>query len=89
MSARKQKQANRSKATDEVDRYAKAANVRRLAHFQDLDEIRRSRLKKSTLFEMDASPALLAVQAEFGAKLITDEEVDLLHGNLPFINVRH
>ena len=34
-----------------------------VAHFPDLDVIRRSRLKKSTLFEMESSPELEAVQA--------------------------
>ncbi|MBS0240586.1 MAG: ferredoxin:protochlorophyllide reductase (ATP-dependent) iron-sulfur ATP-binding protein [Proteobacteria bacterium] len=57
--------ANRSAATDEVDRYTAATGLTRLAHFPDLDEIRRSRLKKSTLFEMPASPALDAVKNEY------------------------
>jgi light-independent protochlorophyllide reductase subunit L len=57
--------ANRSKGTDEVDRYNAAAGLKRLAHFPDLDIIRRSRLKKSTLFEMGDSPELLAVQQEY------------------------
>jgi len=33
--------------------------------FPDLDVIRRSRLKKATLFEMESSPELDAVQAEY------------------------
>ncbi len=45
--------ANRSAATDEIDRFNDAVGLRRLAHFPDLDIIRRSRLKKSTLFEME------------------------------------
>jgi light-independent protochlorophyllide reductase subunit L len=57
--------ANRSKNTDEVDRYNAAAGLKRLAHFPDLDVIRRSRLKKSTLFEMGDTPELLAVQQEY------------------------
>jgi light-independent protochlorophyllide reductase subunit L len=57
--------ANRSKATDEVDRFAEATGLSRLAHFPDLDVIRRSRLKKATLFEMEASPELEAVQQEY------------------------
>lgn len=57
--------ANRSAATDEVDRYNAAAGLQRLAHFPDLDEIRRSRLKKSTLFEMPPTPALELVQQEY------------------------
>ncbi len=57
--------ANRSAATDEVDRFGEAVGLNRLAHFPDLDVIRRSRLKKSTLFEMEPSPELEAVQEEY------------------------
>lgn len=57
--------ANRSAATDEIDRYNDATGLKRLAHFPDLDVIRRSRLKKSTLFEMDPTPELEAVQQEY------------------------
>jgi len=57
--------ANRSKNTDEIDRFCDATGLRRLAHFQDLDVIRRSRLKKSTLFEMDETPELKAVTDEY------------------------
>jgi len=57
--------ANRSAATDEIDRFAEATGLRRLAHFPDLDEIRRSRLKKSTLFEMEETPALAKVKADY------------------------
>ncbi len=57
--------ANRSAATDEIDRFNEATGLKRLAHFPDLDVIRRSRLKKSTLFEMDPSPELEAVQQEY------------------------
>ncbi len=57
--------ANRSAATDEIDRFCDATGLKRLAHFPDLDIIRRSRLKKSTLFEMEATPELEAVQQEY------------------------
>ncbi|KAF0210170.1 MAG: light-independent protochlorophyllide reductase subunit, partial [Methylocystaceae bacterium] len=57
--------ANRSVATNEIDRYNEAVGLRRVAHFPDLDVIRRSRLKKSTLFEMEPSPELEAVQNEY------------------------
>ena len=57
--------ANRSAGTDEIDRYNRAAGLTRLAHFPDLDEIRRSRLKKSTLFEMPETAALEAAKAEY------------------------
>jgi len=57
--------ANRSAATDEIDRYNDTIGLRTLAHFPDLDVIRRSRLKKSTLFEMDSTPELEAVKTEY------------------------
>ncbi len=57
--------ANRSANTDEIDRFAAATGLQRVAHFPDLDIIRRSRLKKSTLFEMDSTPELEAVKAEY------------------------
>lgn len=57
--------ANRSAATDQIDRFAEATGLNRLAHFPDLDAIRLSRLKKSTLFEMDSTPELEAVKTEY------------------------
>lgn len=57
--------ANRSAATDEIDRFAEATGIRRLAHLPDLDAIRRSRLKKATLFEMGDSAEVVAVQNEY------------------------
>ncbi len=56
---------NRSAATDQIDRYNAATGLGTLAHFPDLDVIRRSRLKKSTLFEMEPTPEVEAVQAEY------------------------
>ncbi len=57
--------ANRSAATDQLDKYNAATGLSTLARFPDLDIIRQSRLKKSVLFEMEESPALLAVQREY------------------------
>jgi light-independent protochlorophyllide reductase subunit L len=57
--------ANRSKDTDQIDRFNAAVGLERVAHFPDLDVIRRSRLKKSTLFEMESSPELDAVLNEY------------------------
>jgi len=57
--------ANRSAKTDEIDRFNDAVGLQRVAHFPDLDAIRRSRLKKSTLFEMESTPELEAVKAEY------------------------
>src|SRR6056300_1197452 len=47
--------ANRSHQTDEVDRYCATVGFNRWAHLPDLDAIRRSRLKKRTLFGMEPS----------------------------------
>jgi len=57
--------ANRSAATDQLDRYNERAGLETLALFPDLDVIRQSRLKKSTLFEMDLTDELEAVQNEY------------------------
>jgi light-independent protochlorophyllide reductase subunit L len=57
--------ANRSAATDQIDKYNNKIGLKLAAHFPDLDVIRRSRLKKSTLFEMEYSPELEAVQKEY------------------------
>ena len=56
---------NRSAGTDQIDKFNAASGTKTLAHFPDLDVIRRSRLKKSTLFEMDLTPEILAVQKEY------------------------
>jgi len=57
--------ANRSKATDEIDRFAEATGLKRLAHFADVDAIRRSRLKKCTIFEMEDAPEVEAARNEY------------------------
>ena len=57
--------ANRSAATDQIDKYNQRIGLKLAAHFPDLDVIRRSRLKKSTLFEMETSPELEAVKREY------------------------
>jgi light-independent protochlorophyllide reductase subunit L len=57
--------ANRSADTDQIDRFNNTVGLKTIAHFPDLDVIRRSRLKKSTLFEMEYSPELEAVQNEY------------------------
>mgnify|MGYP001216733015 FL=1 len=57
--------ANRSRETDEVDKYCKVVGFHRLAHLPDLDAIRRSRLKKKTLFEMDPDEDVISVQKEY------------------------
>ncbi|MGQ3355998.1 MAG: ferredoxin:protochlorophyllide reductase (ATP-dependent) iron-sulfur ATP-binding protein [Phreatobacter sp.] len=57
--------ANRSADTDQIERFNKAVGTSTIARLPDLDVIRRSRLKKSTLFEMEATPEVLAVQKEY------------------------
>jgi light-independent protochlorophyllide reductase subunit L len=57
--------ANRSADTDQIDRFNARVGLQTLARLPDLDAIRRSRLKKCTLFEMDATPEIEAVQKEY------------------------
>ena len=57
--------ANRSQETDQIDRFNARAGLRTLAHFKAVDAIRRSRLKKCTIFEMEPSPDVLQVQQEY------------------------
>ena len=57
--------ANRSRDTDQIDRFNDRTGLKRLAHIPDLDIIRRSRLKKATLFEMGDEPEVKKVQDEF------------------------
>jgi light-independent protochlorophyllide reductase subunit L len=57
--------ANRSDETDQIDRYNNAVGLRTMARFPTLDAIRRSRLKKATLFEMEETAEMLAVQQEY------------------------
>lgn len=57
--------ANRSSGTDQIDKFASRVGLNRLAHFPDLDEIRKSRLKKSTLFEMEQTPEIDLVLKEY------------------------
>jgi light-independent protochlorophyllide reductase subunit L len=67
--------ANRSEGTDEIDRFNAAVGLERLAHFPIVDAIRKSRLKKSTLFEMGDAPDVVAVQQEYlrlAARLLAD-----------------
>ena len=56
---------NRSADLDQIEKYNRRVGLKTMAHFPDLDAIRRSRLKKSTLFEMEPTPEIVAVQAEY------------------------
>lgn len=57
--------ANRSNDLDQINKFNDRVGLTTMAHFPDLDAIRRSRLKKSTLFEMDETPEIIAVQQEY------------------------
>ncbi|MGY3447840.1 ferredoxin:protochlorophyllide reductase (ATP-dependent) iron-sulfur ATP-binding protein [Bradyrhizobium sp. USDA 4353] len=57
--------ANRSAATDQIDKFNERIGMTTLAHFPDLDVIRKSRLKKCTLFEMEPSPDVERAQNEY------------------------
>ena len=72
--------ANRSEGTDEIDRFNAAIGIERVAQFPQLDVIRKSRLKKSTLFEMEQSPELDKVLNEYlrlaASLLVGDKQFD-------------
>jgi light-independent protochlorophyllide reductase subunit L len=57
--------ANRSAGTDQIDKFNSRVGLTTMALFPDLDVIRRSRLKKATLFEMEPSPEIEAVCQEY------------------------
>jgi light-independent protochlorophyllide reductase subunit L len=58
--------ANRSKDTDQIEKFNAVSGMKTLAHFPDLDVIRRSRLAKKSLFQMDDSiPDVKQAQDEY------------------------
>ena len=57
--------ANRSKDTDQIDKFNEKTGLKTMAHFQDVDAIRRSRLKKCTIFEMEQTDDVISVQNEY------------------------
>ena len=57
--------ANRSDATDQIDKYNAQIGLQTMARIPSLDIIRQSRLKQATLFEMDDSPDVRMVQNEY------------------------
>ncbi len=57
--------ANRSKDTDQIDKFNNRTGLKTMAHFKDVDAIRRSRLKKCTIFEMEPTEDVLEVQNEY------------------------
>ena len=56
---------NRSDGSDQVDKFNEVVGLKKVAHFPMLDAIRKSRLKKQTLFEMEETPEIVAVQNEY------------------------
>jgi light-independent protochlorophyllide reductase subunit L len=57
--------ANRSSSTDQIEKFTSRVGLPILARFPDMDVVRRSRLKKCTLFEMEPSPELDALLQEY------------------------
>ncbi len=57
--------ANRSKDTDQIDKFNNRTGLKTMAHFKDVDAIRRSRLKKCTIFEMEQTEDVIEVQNEY------------------------
>jgi len=74
--------ANRSKDTDQIDKFNEKTGLKTMAHFKDVDAIRRSRLKKCTIFEMEPTEDVIEVQNEYLslAKNML-ENVEPLEGN--------
>ncbi|CAM3803207.1 ferredoxin:protochlorophyllide reductase (ATP-dependent) iron-sulfur ATP-binding protein [Polynucleobacter antarcticus] len=69
--------ANRSQDTDQIDKFNDRVGLKKMAHFPDLDAIRKSRLKKCTIFEMESTPEIELVKAEYmrlAASLLLDDE---------------
>ena len=57
--------ANRSKDTDQIDKFNNRTGLKTMAHFKDVDAIRRSRLKKCTIFEMEPTEDVIECQNEY------------------------
>jgi len=74
--------AYRSKDTDQIDKFNERTGLKTMAHFKDVDAIRRSRLKKCTIFEMEPTEDVIEVQNEYLslAKNML-ENVEPLEGN--------
>jgi len=69
--------ANRSQDTDQIDKFNERVGLKKMAHFPDLDAIRKSRLKKCTIFEMESTPEIEAVKEEYlrlAASLLLDDD---------------
>ncbi|ABX08476.1 ferredoxin:protochlorophyllide reductase (ATP-dependent) iron-sulfur ATP-binding protein [Prochlorococcus marinus] len=61
--------ANRSADLDQIEKFNERTGLKTMAHFRNVDAIRRSRLKKCTIFEMDPE--------EEGVKEVQNEYLSL------------
>ncbi len=70
--------ANRSAELDQIEKFNEKTGLKTMAHFKNVDAIRRSRLKKCTIFEMDPKEdGVMEVQNEYlslAKKMINDVE---------------
>ena len=58
--------ANRSAELDQIEKFNERTGLKTMAHFRNVDAIRRSRLKKCTIFEMEEEEeGVLEVQNEY------------------------
>ncbi len=58
--------ANRSAGLDQIEKFNERTGLKTMAHFKNVDAIRRSRLKKCTIFEMDPDEeGVVEVQNEY------------------------
>ncbi len=58
--------ANRSAELDQIEKFNEKTGLKTMAHFKNVDAIRKSRLKKCTIFEMDSSEeGVVEVQKEY------------------------
>ena len=70
--------ANRSAELDQIEKFNERTGLKTMAHFKNVDAIRRSRLKKCTIFEMDPEEeGVIEVQNEYlslAQKMISNVE---------------
>jgi len=57
--------ANRSRETDQIDRFNDEVGLQTMAVLPDSDAIRRSRLNKCTLFEMEETEEVTFIQERY------------------------
>jgi light-independent protochlorophyllide reductase subunit L len=72
--------ANRSRETEQIDRYNGRVGLETMAVLPDSDAIRRSRLSKKTLFEMEDSDEVLAIRDRY-----TELALRMLAGTEPLM----